>query len=603
MAQLIAERRDIDFVLHEQLQAGDLSRYAPYREYGRKVIDMVITEARNLGIKEILPTWKIGDTVGCHYEDGRVKTPREFKRVWQLLVEGEWIAMDRAAEWGGQGMPEVVAMAAREYLIGANMALMMFAFMNHGAGRLIEIFGTDLQKSLYLKKVYGGEWGATMLLTESEAGSDLSTLLTTATPNADGTYRISGSKIFISGGEQDLTENIIHPVLARIEGAPAGSAGISLFLVPKIRVNADGSPGAPNDIVCTGIEEKMGIHGSPTCSMVLGGQGSCEGTLLGQANKGLSSMFIMMNEARLMVGTQALACASNAYLYAVQFARTRVQGVLPGSADKKQVSIIHHPDIRRMLLTMKMYVEGMRSLLYFIASCEDRKHLEPEAEVRETCQNLIDVLIPVAKAYVSDRAVEVCNLGIQIFGGYGYTQEFPVEQLLRDVRVIPIYEGTNGIQAMDLLGRKLRLKKGRAFDDLVELINQTITKALTIDNLGPLAEKLRNALVKLTETAAHLRRRLESKTETLKAYAHAAGFMEVMGDIIMAWVLLWRATVATSKLAGRASQKDQVFYKAQLDSAQNFIRTILPVTHGKMAAIFETCDVAVSMPEEAFGGY
>ena len=600
MAQMISDRRDIDFVLYEQHEVAGFAGHERYREFDRKVVDMVVTEAKNLSLKEILPTWKIGDAIGCRFEKGDVKTPEEFKRVWRLLREGEWLAMDRSPEWGGQGMPETVAMAAREYLVGANMALMMFGFMNHGAGRLIEVFGTEQQKALYLEKVYSGEWGATMLLTESEAGSDLSMISTTATRNTDGTYLISGSKIFISGGEQDLTENIIHPVLARIEGAPPGSAGISLFLVPKVRVNPDGSLGELNDIVCTGIEEKMGIHGSPTCAMALGSKGNCIGTLLGQENKGLSSMFIMMNEARLMVGTQALACASSSYLHALQFAGSRIQGSVLGSKDKQQVSIIHHPDVRRMLLHMKMHVEGMRSLLYFIASCEDRKHLTKQEDERERYQNLIDVLIPVAKAYVSDRAVDVCNLGVQVLGGCGYTREYPVEQLLRDVRVVPIYEGSNGIQGMDLLGRKLGLKKGEAFKDVIREIEKTITDATGITHIKPLAEKMKAGMEELEKSAQHLLT-LAGSPDFLKAYVNAAPFMEVMGDIIMAWMLLWRAVLAAKKLASGAAKKDQAFYSGQINSAENFIRTVLPVTLGKVSAIFEDCDVAVKMPDEAFG--
>jgi alkylation response protein AidB-like acyl-CoA dehydrogenase len=366
MTQILADRRDISFVLHELYEIGNLSQHEQYADFGPKVMDMVVNEARNLAIKEIHPTWKPGDKMGCTYANGKVTTPEGFKAAWDQLVEGEWLAMDRGIEWGGQGMPETLAMAAREYLTAANMSLLMLAAMNHGSGKIIEIFGNDKQKELYLKKVYSGEWGATMLLTEAEAGSDLSALTTTATQNPDGTYSLVGNKIFITGGEIDLVENIIHPVLARIEGAPAGSKGISLFLVPKIWVNDDGSLGEPNDIVCTGIEEKMGLHGSPTCTMALGSKGKCIGTLLGEENKGLMSMFYMMNEARLHVGTQGLACSSASYLYALDYARTRLQGPMMGAKEKKQVAIINHPDVRRMLLNMKMYVDGMRSLHFLL---------------------------------------------------------------------------------------------------------------------------------------------------------------------------------------------------------------------------------------------
>ena len=491
---MIADRKDVDFVLHEQFQTAGLSRHSRFAEFNKQAIDMIITEARTLAVKEILPTWKIGDRTGCRFENGEVKTPAEFKRVWKHLVDGGWFAPSVDTQWGGQGMPKTLAIAAQDYLVGANLALLMVAVLNHGAGRLIETFGTDKQKKLFLKKVYSGEWGGTMLLTESESGSDLGTLTTSAVKNPDGTYSLTGSKIFISAGDHDLTENIIHPVLARIEGAPEGSRGISLFLVPKIHVNDDGSIGKRNDIICTGIEEKMGLHGSPTCSMSLGNKGNCIGTLLGEENKGLSAMFLMMNSARLMVASQGLACASSSYMYALSFARTRIQGALSGARDKRPVPIIKHPDVRRMLLTMKTYTEGMRSLLYYIAWCEDQKSVSKNSEEKERYQDRIDFLIPVAKSYVTDRSVDVCNIGIQVHGGYGYTSEYPVEQLLRDVRITSIYEGTNGIQAIDLLGRKLTMKEGRLFAGLMDEIRQTVTEAKKLTTIRTLADRVETAV-------------------------------------------------------------------------------------------------------------
>ncbi|MFO7709185.1 MAG: acyl-CoA dehydrogenase family protein, partial [Desulfobacterales bacterium] len=463
MAQVIADRRDIDFVLHEQLKVEELSQHEHFAEFNRKAVDLIVSEARNLAVKEILPTRVDGDRQGCLFDNGRVTVPESFHKAWQTFKDGEWLAMTEPVEWGGQGMPRAVAMAAADYLNGANFAFMMYPGLTHGAGKLVETFGTEAQKRIFLKKMYTGKWTGTMLLTEPEAGSDVGALTTSAVKNPDGTYSITGNKIFISSGEHDLAENIIHPVLARIEGAPAGTAGISLFLVPKIWVNQDGSLGEPNDVVCTGIEEKMGIHGNATCSLALGGKGKCRGTLLGQENKGMRAMFLMMNEARLLVGAQGLGCASPAYLYAVNYARERLQGRhLLKTFDKNapSVSIIQHPDVRRMLMTMKVYVEGTRSLLYYVGCCEDRIQITADADTRATYQGIIDFLIPIAKGYVTDRCLEVCNLGIQVYGGYGYIREYPMEQLLRDCRITPIYEGTNGIQAMDLLGRKLGLNKG-----------------------------------------------------------------------------------------------------------------------------------------------
>ncbi|MCA1733127.1 MAG: acyl-CoA dehydrogenase family protein, partial [Acidobacteria bacterium] len=357
-----------------------------------------------------------------------------------------------------------------------NFAFIMYGGLTHGAGELIDHFGSDELKKLYLKKLFSGEWTGTMLLTEPEAGSDVGALSTTATPNPDGTYSLTGNKIFISGGEHDLSQNIIHPVLARIDGAPAGTAGISLFIVPKVWVNEDGTLGEPNDIVCTGIEEKMGIHGNPTATMALGTKGKCRGILLGEANKGMRAMFLMMNDARLMVGNQGLACASAAYLYALNYARTRVQGrhlLKIADKDAPGVPIIQHPDVRRMLMTMKVYVESLRSLSYYIAFCLDSIATTDDAEEKTRLQGIVDFLIPIAKAYTTDRSFEVTSLAVQVYGGYGYIKEYPVEQLLRDCRITPIYEGTNGIQAMDLFGRKLGQNGGKPILDLAEEIRRT----------------------------------------------------------------------------------------------------------------------------------
>ncbi len=601
MAQVIADRRDVDFVLHEQFQVGDLSKHELFAEFNKKVVDMVITEARNLAVKEILPTQKIGDEVGCKYANNEVTTPDEYKRAWELLAEGEWMALARDPEVGGQGMPETLAMAAMSYFTGGNMAFMLCIGLTHGAARLVESFGTDEQKATYLKNMYTGKWTGTMLLTEAEAGSDLGALTTTAVKNEDGSYSITGNKIFISSGEHDLTENIIHPVLARIEGAPEGSRGISLFLVPKFFINDDGSLGDRNDVFCTGIEEKMGIHGSPTCSIALGSKGNCIGWLLGEENKGLSQMFLMMNEERLMVGGQSLACASSSYLHALEFSRTRIQSAAIGSKDRKPAAIINHPDVRRMLLTQKMYVEGMRSLVLYVANCEDKARITDSAEEKEKFGNLVDILIPICKGYASDRAVDVCNLGIQVFGGYGYTSEFPVEQLLRDVRICPIYEGTNGIQAMDLLGRKLGMKNGQLFTDLIDEIKKTIAAAKEIETIKPLAEQLDQVTDKMGKVGMQMAKTAKS-ADVKKAFAHACPFMDIVGDVTMAWMLLWRATLASQKLEKGGKKKDKPFYEGQLKSAEFFIRSVLPVTLGRTVSVADTCGAAVEIDADAFGG-
>ncbi len=604
MAQVIADRRDVDFVLHEQLHVEDLSKHEKFAEFNKKTIDLVVSEARNLALKEILPTQVIGDHEAVHFENGKVTVPEAFKKVYQLYKEGDWVALAESVEWGGQGMPKTLALAASDYFAGANLAFMIYPGLTHGAGRLIETFGTDKQKKLYLKKMYTGEWGGTMLLTEPEAGSDVGALTTAAVKNEDGTYAITGNKIFISAGEHDLTENIIHPVLARIEGAPAGTKGISLFVVPKIWVNDDGSLGDYNDVVCTGVEEKMGIHGNATCSIALGGNGKCRGTLLGEENKGMRAMFQMMNEARLLVGLQGFCCASSAYLYALDYARQRVQGkplLKIMDDDAASVPIIEHPDVRRQLMTMKVYVEGMRSLIYYIGMCSDKKEISSDTEEQSKYQGIIDLLIPISKGYVTDKAFELCSQGLQVYGGYGYIKDYPMEQLLRDCRITMIYEGTNGIQAMDLLGRKLGMNQGKPIMDLMGEIQKTLAEAKSISALEVYATEVENALNKLGEVALHMGKTAMS-SQVLHAFAFAHPFMEVCGDVIISWMLLWRATVAARALEKGAKKKDAAFYEGQIKSIEFFTQSILPITHGKMQAILKTNGAAIEISDASFGG-
>ncbi len=624
MAQVIADKRDVDFVLFEQLEVDKLSKHEDFAEFNKKTIDMIVTEARNLAIKEILPTLKLGDQEGCKFEKGNVKPPECFRKVYQLLREGEWTAMTEDPEWGGQGMPRTVSLAASDYFNGANYALMMYPGLTHGAGKLVEAFGTEKQKKLFLKKMFTGEWSGTMLLTEPGAGSDVGALTTSAVKNPDGTYSITGNKIFISSGEHDMVKNIIHPVLARIEGAPAGTAGISLFLVPKYWVNDDGSLGEFNDVVCTGIEEKMGIHGNATCSLTLGGSGKCRGTLLGEENKGMKAMFLMMNEARALVGQQGLACASNSYLNALNYARQRIQGKnLMKMMDKTapSVPIIQHPDVRRMLLKMKAYIEGMRSLIYYHGYLEDKKRTTDDLEKKAKYQGLIELLTPIVKGYVTDRAFDVCSDGIQVYGGYGFIKEYPQEQLLRDCKITQIYEGTNGIQAMDLLGRKLGMNQGKPVMDLFGRIQKVIKTAKDMRALADMAEKMEKAVNKLGEVAMHIGG-MAMSPKVMHAFAFAHPFMEVCGDIVMAWMLLWRATIAAPKLESILgedangtgvdyverlskieSNKNAAFYEGQIRSAEYFINCILPITHGKIKAIMGGNGAVVEIPEAAFGGF
>jgi alkylation response protein AidB-like acyl-CoA dehydrogenase len=601
MAQSIADRRDQEFVLHEMLNASDLSSHERFQDFNKKTMDMVLTEARNLAVKELLPISKEGDETGCTLENGNVTIPPPFHRAYKLFCEGEWVAMCDDPEFGGQGMPRVLSMATGELFTGANCAFLMYPGLTHGAGKLVEEFGTHEQKKKYLENLYTGKWAGTMCLTEPEAGSDVGNLTTIAKRNEDGTFSITGSKIFISGGDQDLTENIIHPVLARIEGAPAGTKGISLFLVPKYRVNDDGTIGEPNDVICTGLEEKMGIHGNATASLAFGSRGNCIGELLGAENKGMKAMFVMMNEARLGVGLQGFGFASASYVNAVNYAKQRIQGTdLTKIFDKdpKPVAIINHPDVRRQLLHMKAYVDGMRSLMYFTALCFDKVLTSADETDKETWQGLIELLIPVVKGYITDRAFEVCTQGVQVFGGYGFISEYPQEQLLRDCKITSIYEGTNGIQAMDLLGRKLGLKKGKPFMDLLTRMNQTIAAAKEIPELADMAVRVETAVNKLGETAMHMGMTAMSE-KVLDAFAVAHPFLDVTGDVVMAWLELWRAVTAQPKIAA-AKKKDAAFYQGQVTTATYFIQWVLPATLGKMDALKGNIPAIMEMPEDAF---
>ncbi|MCP3926617.1 MAG: acyl-CoA dehydrogenase [Desulfobacterales bacterium] len=612
MAQLIADKRDIDFVLYEQMDCESLLSYPEFEEFNKKMFDMVVKEARKFSLKEILPTYAEGDREGVVFENGNVKVPKCFHKLYEMYTEGEWLALVEDPEFGGQGLPHLIAQAAFEYIVGSNYTFAMYGILAKGAGKMVELFGTDQQKELFLKNIYTGVWGSTMLLTEPEAGSDLGALTTTAIKNDDGTYSLKGSKIFISNGEQDITDNIVHPVLARIEGAPEGTKGISIFIVPKIWVNEDGSFGDHNNIVCTGVEEKMGLHASPTCSMSLGDKGMCRGLLLGEENKGMEIMFHMMNDVRLEVGLQAMTHASSAYLYALEYAKERKQGRELGSREQSQVTILGHPDVRRMMIDMKAYVDGMRSFIYYTASCIDNAHCTKNEDEKVRFSGMVELLTPIVKTYCSEKGFDVCVNAMQVFGGYGYTKEYPVEQILRDCKITSIYEGSNGIQAMDFLGRKLGLNKGVVFTEFINEINSTINKAMEIDDLKDLAVKLSGTVTKLSETIVNLGKTAGSKDfKTGFFFAHP--MLMATGDVIMAWMHLWRAVVAIPAIekvtkskysdidpANFLKNKNFAFYDGQIKTAEYFITTMLPVTEGKLKSIDASNDSALKIGENAF---
>jgi alkylation response protein AidB-like acyl-CoA dehydrogenase len=604
MPQQVADRRDQEFVIWEQMNCEDILKHETYHEFNKKTCDMIITEARALAVKELLPLLAEGDELGVKFDDGVVKVPESFHRVYKLIQAGEWNNLGVPEEMGGQGAPAFIGAAAAEYFLGSNWALYCYATMGNGTAHIINLYGTSEQKEKYVKKLTSAEWGGTMLLTESEAGSDVGALTTTAVRNDDGTYLLTGSKIFITNGEHDLVENIIHPVLARIEGDPPGTKGISLFLVPKYFVNDDGSMGDRNDIVCSGIEEKHGIHASATCSMTLGSKGKCIGYLLGEERQGMKIMFNMINHARMSTGLQGMSYASAAYLLAVNYARERIQGRdLENFADHgaPSVAIIRHPDVRRNLLWMKSYVDGMRSFFYFMTRSGSQALITDSKEEQERFEDLFSMLTPIVKDYMAVKGHEVCVQAIQVFGGAGYTRDYLVEQYARDCKITSIYEGTSGIQAMDLLARKIGMKKGLVFMNFMGEIQKTIAQAKEYENLVDLAEKVDSIVDRLGEIAMHIGKMAMSENFKV-GFAHALPFLYAMGDTIMAWMLLWRAVVASEKLTGKPKKKDVAFYQGQIKTAEFFIQTELPVTSGKLEAIQGGCAAAIEISDEGFGG-
>lgn len=604
MAQYVADKRDVDFVLFEMLEAQKMAQFEKYKSFNQKSFEMILNEARNFALNEILPTYSLGDREGAKFVNGAVQSPPCFKRPFELFREGEWGAVSEAPELGGQGLPHTFATAVSEYMVGTNFSFASYTMLSHGAGKMIELYGTEKQKELFLKNLYTLKWGGTMLLTEPNAGSDVGNLETIAVPNGDGTYSLTGNKIFITSGDQDLVENIIHPVLARVEGEPKGTKGISIFIVPKFWVNDDGSMGERNDIICTGIEEKMGLHGSATCSMSMGSKGKCRGYLLGEKNKGMKIMFTMMNEARLGVGLQAFSHASAAYLYALNYAKERLQGrALENISDHAAppVAIINHPDVRRMLLEMKAYVEGMRSFTYYIASCFDQAEIAKSEEEKELAQGMADLLTPVLKTYNSNKGFDMCVKALQVFGGAGYTRDYPVEQIVRDCKITSIYEGTDGIQAMDLLGRKIGMKNGKVFMNFIGAIQQSVNAAKKFPSLSPLSTSMEEILKRLGDVAMHMGKTAMSSDYKV-AFAHSVQFLDVIGDIVMAWMLIWRAGVAAQALEKGAKKKDASYYEGQIKNADYFINNILPVTIGKISSIEKSGRAAVEISVEAFGG-
>ena len=611
---LLVDERDVRFVLFDQLKIGDLTQTETFREHSDEVFQMVLTEAHRLAETLLAPCNAEGDKVGAQFDGGRVTLPKPFHDCYRAACEGGWVCPTDDVEVGGQGLPMSLATSAYEAMLAANVAFTLYLSLNHGAGKLVEQHGTAAQKALYLENLYTGRWAGTMCLTEPGAGSDLAAIKTKAVPNPDGTFRIQGTKQFITAGEHDLAENIIHPVLARIEGDPADSKGISLFLVPKIRVNEDGSLGEPNDVVCSGIEHKMGIKGSATCTLYFGENGGCVGELLGGRCQGLPIMFIMMNEERLFVGLQGQGIASSAYLHALKFARERVQGT-PVAGGKQAVAIIEHPDVRRMLTQMKAYVDGVRALLYYSGYCIDRERAASTPEEKERWMGLVELLTPICKAYGSDMGFRVCETAIQVHGGYGYCCEYMVEQFARDCKITSIYEGTNGIQAMDLLGRKILRTKGQSVQWLLEEIRPVVERNRNHPELGVYVTLVEQALHQLQEAIGHIGA-LVGKGEMKAGFLEATPLLEIFGDVLLGWFHLWQAEVADAKLSAiheeagvksaderaalAARNPEAAFLAGKIATARFYMGRILPQVSGKVDGLRRKETSPLEIPEEGF---
>lgn len=616
MANLLVDERDIKFVLYEQLNIEELCESEIYSEFSREMFDMVLEAATKLAEKELAPTNADGDAKGVVLEGGQVRVPESFHKAYQLYCEGGWSTLAVDPNEGGQGFPNVIYCATIELFGAANQALLMYPGLTIGSARLIEKYGTEDQKRTYMDNMYSGIWGGTMCLTEPQAGSDVGALRTKAIRRPDGAYNISGNKIFISAGDHDLTENIIHMVLARVEGAPAGTKGISIFIVPKFRLENGGL--VPNDVITMAAEKKMGIHGSATCALNFGEKDDCIGYLLGQENEGMRIMFNMMNEARLAVGFQGLAQASAAYMQALRYAKERYQG--PDIATMRdplapKVPIIQHPDVRRMLMWMKSMTEGIRGLLYYAGYCEDRVKTAKSVEEAAKYQGFLDILIPICKAYSSDMGFRCTELAVQVHGGYGYCREYPVEQYLRDCKIASIYEGTNGIQALDLVGRKLGYKQGILFKSIVEETGNLLKTAKKNYRLKDIVEPFDAARTQLIEVTKYFG--LKSITEDFKTpILYATPYLELFGDVAVGFMLLWQAVIADRRLeelysdakADTAEKKSELvktnrsaaFYRGKMASAQFFANTVLSLAKGKARAIMSGERSAIELPEESF---
>ncbi|MFI5305902.1 MAG: acyl-CoA dehydrogenase [Polyangiales bacterium] len=610
MAQAInryrADLRELQFVVFEQLRLQELLGKPPFQAWGRDEVELVLAEVHRFACEVSGPLNRTGDEEGCRLIDGQVRAPAGFAEAWKKLHEAGWAVLSADAEFGGQDAPLTLQALANELLSGSNTSFQMYAGLTIGAAELIVSFGTEAQKKAYCANMLQGRWGGTMCLTEPHAGSDVGDCKTAAVRNPDGTYRIKGTKIFISGGDHDLAENIVHMVLARIEGAPKGTKGLSLFIVPKIRVNTDGSLGKPNDVVTTSIEHKMGINGSATCVLSFGENDGCQGLLCGSVeHQGIVQMFQMMNGARILVGVQGVAAGSSAYLNALSYARERKQGASMSAGrdpEAPRVPIIQHPDVRRMLLDMKARVEGIRALGLCLTMHVDRAAVlaatDPDAAGYHKGQ--VDLLTPIFKAYATDQGFQVAATAIQTYGGAGFLKDHPAEQYCRDSKIFSIYEGTNHIQALDLVGRKLRQAGGKPVLDFLGEVAAFAKTHAEHPRLGKAMAELGKAHAAAGKAITRLMQWAQDREMALPQLA-ANRFLELMAELTVGRLLLEGAVIAHERLATVSDgHPDHAFYLGRCHSAVYFALNILPGAAHK-AELIEAADRSpLDIPDDAF---
>lgn len=593
MSHFKVNERDIFFILRDQLNYGDLCKLPRYRDLDVETLDMLVSEAAKFAGGVVGPLQEAGDRQGVVLEDGIVRCADGFRDAFNLYGENGWIAATSDPEYGGQGFPRVMGIVVNDLMYGACISFHMAPSLTHGAGHLIESFGTQELKERFIPNMFGGRWSGTMCLTEPQAGSNLASIRTKALREGDH-FKIKGTKIFITWGDHDLTENVIHLALARIDGAPEGVRGISLFVVPKIRVKNDGSLAEPNDVNCVGVEHKLGLHGSPTCVLNFGENDDCIGYLCGEENKGLAHMFQMMNSARINVGVAGIGIAATAYQNALVYAKERVQG--PDLARRKdgEVPIIDHPDVRRMLLWMKGAIDGMRSMAYTTGYWSDLAYESEDDNERLYYQSLVDFMTPIVKAYSSDTSFKVCEFAIQCLGGYGFTSEYPLEQYLRDAKILSLYEGTNGIQSMDLMGRKLLTNEGAPLNAFMKELQSFCANTAAHPTLGEHARFLAEASEGLTEMAKAMRSTVQSDPLLWASKTYPG--LQCFAEAAIVWRLLDMALIAQKKM-DEGGESD--FHVGKVMQARHFAEVTLPALRARLEMCMRPSREIVDIPEAA----